>query len=535
MTNCTHLQNTKFSRVILNKLWLYEVINTVVIFLKSNEQAGNNLQQNTTFLVQGKYLELHTWYPYENSNRCNPAEGTVRVKVFTVRNLSDIKKSDIFRGYIDKNFHGCPFKVYVRTMFPLVYPPKLVRYNDSYSRTVYEEGMEIEMLKLIGNSLNMTLNIANFEEVLGIIIAAGDTDVEEIKGQPFIFVGWTPAVIFQMDNFLEYTHSYFSSRSAWYTLCAVKYQRWNRFFSIFSVDMWICSAFSLTLAIITVRCISNYAHKSHLHESNSYSNIFSVTTNIIAVPLSVSVNTQPRSAPLRLFFFCWVCYSVAISTVFLAYLTTFVIEPGYEEPIRTVEEMLKSEKMWGIDRQYYVLFNNTSDPVESAIIKDAVLCPDEATCFIWAAVYHNISAPLRDLDVDIYRSRGEWTDENNRPLLCEMDGRVAKTIRFAIMVGKGVPFFEFMDDVLSHIIEGGIFMYIEKRSFDKLKIESKLDVHTFDDTYYAINIIHLQTAFYFLVLGYVLAVVCFVSEIMWYCYRSKGRGLTGTSVTDRHK
>jgi hypothetical protein len=79
--------------------------------------------------------------------------------------------------------------------------------------------------------------------------------------------------------------------------------------------MWICYALSLLLAVITVRCISNYEQKSHLHESKSYSNIFSVTSNIIAVVLSVSVNTQPRSAPLRLFFLCWVRCNVAISSV----------------------------------------------------------------------------------------------------------------------------------------------------------------------------------------------------------------------------
>jgi hypothetical protein len=48
---------------------------------------------------------------------------------------------------------------------------------------------------------------------------------------------------------------------------------------------------SLVLALITVSYISNYKHKSHLHESKSYSNIFSVTSNIISVVMSVSVNT----------------------------------------------------------------------------------------------------------------------------------------------------------------------------------------------------------------------------------------------------
>jgi len=65
----------------------------------------------------------------------------------------------------------------------------------------------------------------------------------------------------------------------------------------------------------------------NLHKCKSYSNIFSITANNIAVLKSVSLNTQPRSTLLSLFFFCWVCYSVAISTVFRSYLNLFLIEP----------------------------------------------------------------------------------------------------------------------------------------------------------------------------------------------------------------
>jgi hypothetical protein len=45
------------------------------------------------------------------------------------------------------------------------------------------------------------------------------------------------------------------------------------------------------------------------------------------------------------------------------------------------------------------------------------------------------------------------------------------------------------------------------------------DVHTVADTYCALSVRHLQTALYLLMLGYVLAVVCFVTEIMWHRYR----------------
>jgi hypothetical protein len=100
--------------------------------------------------------------------------------------------------------------------------------------------------------------------------------------------------------------------------------------------------------------------------------------------------------------------------VFLAYLTTFLLEPGYEEPIRTVEEMLRSEKKFGFIKRQEFLFINRFDPVDSAIVKGAVCCPDETTCFIWAAVYHNISIVIKDLDVESNRAKGGWTDENNK-------------------------------------------------------------------------------------------------------------------------
>ena len=159
ISNCTHIEKIKFFRALLNELWQKEVMNSTVLFLRSNEQVGIYIQGNATDSTQGTCLELHTWYPYENSDRCNPTKGSEPVKVFTVRNGSDIRRSDIFRGYNYKNFQGCPFKVFVREIFPLVYPPKHVRFNDSHNQTVYEEGMEIEMLKLIGIALNMSLDI----------------------------------------------------------------------------------------------------------------------------------------------------------------------------------------------------------------------------------------------------------------------------------------------------------------------------------------------------------------------------------------
>jgi hypothetical protein len=106
--------------------------------------------------------------------------------------------------------------------------------------------------------------------------------------------------------------------------------------------------------------------------------------------------------------------------------------------------ILKFEKKFGFFEGFDKIFHN---PVDSAIVKDAVRCADEPTCFMCAAVYHSISVFIKDLDLETYRSRGNWTDEDNRPLLCEIEGGVLRTMDLAIMAQKGIPSSEFIDDV----------------------------------------------------------------------------------------
>jgi hypothetical protein len=236
----------------------------------------------------------------------------------------------------------------------------------------------------------------------------------------------------------------------------------------------------------------------------------------------VSVNTQPRSAPLRLFFFCWVWYSVAISTVFQAYLTTFLTEPGYEEPIRTVKQMVKSERKFGFIDEYEVFFHNVPNSVDSAILKNAVRCPDRGTSLKWAANYQNMSVVFDSVNIKICRDMGKLTDENNRPLLCELEDGGIASVNLVLLVIKGSPLLKFINDIIEHIIESDILTHIKKRYFRKENFVSIWDGFASDDTYTVFGIRHLQTAFYFLILCYVLAFSCFAIEIMWHRYVSQG-------------
>jgi hypothetical protein len=72
--------------------------------------------------------------------------------------------------------------------------------------------------------------------------------------------------------------------------------------------------------------------------------------------------------------------------------------------------------------------------------KDAVQCPDQTTCFLWAALYQNIQTVLEDLNMKIFRVLGDWTDKNKRTLLCNIEGGYFKTYNLAMKVKTGTPF-----------------------------------------------------------------------------------------------
>jgi hypothetical protein len=79
--------------------------------------------------------------------------------MFTGRNLRDIRRNEFFRGYNDKHLHECPLNGYVEIKPPFVYLRKRIWYNNSGYLNVYEDGCEIELLKIIGNANNKSLDI----------------------------------------------------------------------------------------------------------------------------------------------------------------------------------------------------------------------------------------------------------------------------------------------------------------------------------------------------------------------------------------
>ena len=123
-----------------------------------------------------------------------------------MRNYIDIRKSDIYRRFYDKNVNKCSIAVLVLTATPFVNPRKHFCNNDSGYQYVYEGGWDIELLKVTGNALNMSLDIA--------------TENKEISYKPSaIYVGCYAKLSYMKTALTKSSRISLTIHSARYAMC----------------------------------------------------------------------------------------------------------------------------------------------------------------------------------------------------------------------------------------------------------------------------------------------------------------------------
>lgn len=104
---------------------------------------------------------------------------------------------------------------------------------------------------------------------------------------------------------------------------------------------------------------------SCLSEETSYETLVKSLTHVWAVVLGVSLPEQPRASQTRLLYLIWVIYCLHINAVYLSFLTSFLINPGFEKQVRTVDELVRSKLDFGCHSGFDRYFNDSTDTILS--------------------------------------------------------------------------------------------------------------------------------------------------------------------------
>jgi hypothetical protein len=386
-----------------------------------------------------------------------------------------------------------------------------VHYNDSNGNVgTYIKGLEYDLLKVVLEQMNMTfVHVPTPEGFEKQDATVNDLLIDMLAKESYIALGSLVATD-NIDLLFDYTYTYYTMIIRWYVPCSDKYPRWSSIFRILSLELWIVLIISIVIAAISITLVGRYSCTSYCH---GYKTLTSSLTNIWAVILGVPVSTLPRTPSLRSLFFAWVCFSLAFSTVFQAFLTTFLIDSGYKIPIQYMDELFAS----GIKLAYPQGNKVVGDETEvSNVERNRVYCPTYWDCLNWAKYQKNVSIVVSDMMAEENYATGGFVGGNSEPLLCRIDDGVVANTGLTMIMFHGDPLLKRVNEIIHRVVEAGLYNCWFSLRINNLKLLSRKIriVHPLDE-YYSFNLYHMQPGFYLLLMGWCLSVVCFFVEVLY--------------------
>jgi len=327
-------------------------------------------------------------------------------------------------------------------------------------------------------------------------------------------------------QFIDPTKSYFRDRWVWWVPCAKKIPRWKSIFMVFSAGTWTAGFFSVIFSLLVMVLLAKCSHQGGiLQEWRIYRNFLSCFSCVWAVLLDVSVLVMPRTASLRLFFMSWVCYCLAITTVFQAFLITFLINPGLQHQVNTFEEIKGSDVGLGYNPIIDAIVNES----DHFIMRHRVACHEynSPPCLDWVAYHDNFSLLCSTTFMDYIFIR-RYLDENGKPLICQA-GDTFYAVDYVTYMAKGNPLLGHFNRIITHLIEAGLLNQIKEHEMDLQRIQSVTHIRDMlIGEYYNLSMEHLQGAFLIHIGGLTLSSLVFLGELLHQKFRiRKERHING--------
>jgi hypothetical protein len=380
---------------ILNYFSIFRIYNCIILSQELYTTDKEN-SRPINFNSVGKIMNLmvHTWFPYQSSDSCTEVNDITLLDSWVISAQGHFtKNTDLFPRKISNSLNRCPMKAVVQDAY-WSFTTKYVHYNDSNGNVgTYIEGLEYDLLKVVLEQMNMTFvhvpSPKGFEEWN---IFANELMIAMLAKETYITLG-SQAITDMVDLIFDYTDTYYTMTYRWYVPCSERYQRWSSIFRIFSVELWIVLIISIAIAAISITLFGRYSCTS---DWQGYKTLTSSLTSIWAVILGVPVSTMPRTPSLRSLFLAWVCFSLAFSTLFQAFLSTFLINSGYKTPIQNMDELFAS----GIKLAYPGDGIIGDESEASNVRRNRVNCPSYGDCLNWAKYQKNIAIVLTDMNAE---------------------------------------------------------------------------------------------------------------------------------------
>jgi len=199
--------------------------------------------------------------------------------------------------------------------------------------------------------------------------------------------------------------------------------------------------------------------------------------------------------------YCW-----AVNTVYQAHLTSFLIDPGLQHQLSSEDEILTSGIEYStvttmvflypdLKGARYIHLNNT---VEVGLAETRVAEGTLAFLFSKFPLEYNIAL--------------KYKDANGVPSICKTNDEFAFSL-VTIHVSKGFPLKPKYDKFLLALLQAGLVNLWWEHLKYTASLEGARKFGSPHGEFVVLTLTHLQSAFYFLLIGYAMSVLLFLIEL----------------------
>jgi len=501
---------------ICSILWQLARIVNVVVLIPNQIAYRPMLAMSTTKATAADRVNLYTLFPF-NLGRCGEVHDVILLdEWFYENNGKFLENTHLYPTKVPKNCMGCPIKVGIIGIDPNVIMTENYTQNDGSTEYKFTD-KAVDILKFVCNKMNLTAVF--LPPSLNIDLDCGiKKGVELDESLSDVLTGTFPLIPAVVTSSFEATIPYLHLNVKMLVPCSKAILGTEKVLTTFSPSVWMAIGLVLLLTTAVFWCAGNGPYRSVCNETHTYQSLSNCFHNVWAVFVGVSVPQQPTASSLRVFFFLYVCFCFAISTVFQAFFVSYLVEPNYEKKLETLEEILNSNVVYG----YYSGINYIQDTItfpefvkflEYKGIKED--CTDARKCVERMITKRDIASFIPPLFATYVARELGTVDVGN--IICSLE-QVAVSSSLTVLFKKGNPLLDRFNIIMRRYLEAGLqeMLWTELLHRASLRGKGRLG-EAAGDMYFAFSISHLMPGYEVLLVGTVLSSVVFIAEIVVNC------------------
>jgi len=326
-------------------LWQMARIVNVVVLIPNQLAYRPQHAMRTTKTTEPDRLNLYTWFPFK-SGRCGEIQEVILLDEWAIEhNGRFLENAHLYPAKVPKNFMGCPIKVGTVGIDPFVTMTE--NYAHSVGRIPYKlTGLSVELLKLVCEEMNLTTVF--LIPSLNMELDSFVKEIDELdEGLSDVLTGVIPLIPLVLTSSFDATVPYTHTKVKMLVPCPKAIPGTEKLMTTFSLSVWLTMGLVLLLTAAVFWCAGNIPYRSVCNETHTYHSLSHCFHIAWAVLMAVPVPQQPTASSLRVFFFLYVSFCFAISTVFQAFFVSYLVEPKYEKKLETLDELLDSDLVFG--------------------------------------------------------------------------------------------------------------------------------------------------------------------------------------------